>query len=165
MVLHGAGQRGLVAAAARTSASSVSSSSKGNKGSSIPTNLPSSTIRIKQFPSNLKVPSMAAIPISLGTACQKDITSYKVSLAFQKFQKHVTDSGSPTVQIAVATEKILNMARHTAVHRKDKHSNRGFQMMVARRKKMMKYLKRTDFQTFKETVAALGLEKEASHIT
>ena len=89
---------------------------------------------------------------------------HKISLAMMKFQGHATDCGSAAVQIAVATEKIHNMVRHTAVHKKDRHSNRGFQMMVARRKKMMKYLKNTDLQRFKEVVAQLGLEREASNV-
>lgn len=122
------------------------------------------TIRLRDFPAHLNVATNVALPISLATANQKEITEYKIGLCIKKFQMHVTDSGSAAVQIAVATEKILNMARHSAMHKKDKHSNRGFQMMVARRKKMMIYLKRTDLQKFKETVIALKLEREASHL-
>jgi len=124
------------------------------------------TIRLKDFPSSLaaRLPPLVATPLSLATANQKEITGHKISLSIKKFQSHATDSGSAAVQIAVATEKILNMVRHTALHKKDKASNRGFQMMVARRKKMMQYLKRTDFEQFKLVVGALNLSREASHL-
>jgi len=79
---------------------------------------------------NFRVPvSPNLLPsLSLATANQQQITKHKIGLALKKFQSHATDSGSASVQIAVMTEKILNMARHAAMHKKDKHSNRGFQV-------------------------------------
>eukprot|EP01041_Mallomonas_annulata_P001888 gene1888-3660_t len=101
---------------------------------------------------------------SLATANQAEITRSKITDAITKFQSHEIDSGSPSVQIAVLTEKILNLARHFASHRKDYHSKRGFEMLISRRRRMMKYLKRTNVQRFKDTVVALGLQKEASYV-
>jgi len=124
----------------------------------------STSIRIKNFPADLPVQPAVRAPLSLATANQKEITGHKVALSIKRFQAHATDVGSPSVQIAVATEKIINLARHLTMHKKDKHSNRGFQMLTARRKSMMQYLKRRDLSKFKETVSALGLDKEASHI-
>ena len=163
--------RALSTSAPSSSSSSSSSGGSGSKagtsGSGSPASpAPAQVIRLKEFPSSLlgRASPLAVLPLSLATANQKDITAHKISLSIKKFQSHATDSGSAAVQIAVATEKILNMVRHTALHRKDKHSNRGFQIMVARRKKMMKYLKRTNLEQFKLLVSALGLEREASHL-
>ena len=62
------------------------------------------------------------------------------------------------------TEKVMNLARHHSMHKKDKLSNRGFQILIARRRKMMQYLKRTDIKEFDRVVKLLGLEKEASNL-
>jgi small subunit ribosomal protein S15 len=78
---------------------------------------------------------------------------------------HKLDTGSSSVQIAVMTERILNMTRHFTANRKDKGSTRSFQILVARRRKMMQYLKRKDFLTFTKTVALLNLQKEASQLS
>jgi len=102
--------------------------------------------------------------VSLATAANQEIVQHKKSLAVAKYRKHATDTGSAPVQIATMTEDVFNLARHALQHKKDKHSMRGYQILLARRKKMMIYLKRKDLQLFKETVAALGLENEAKHI-
>ena len=102
--------------------------------------------------------------VSLSTAANQEIVQHKKSLAVTKYRKHATDTGSAPVQIATMTEDVLNLARHALQHKKDKHSMRGYQILLARRKKMMIYLKRKDLQSFKETVAALGLENEAKNI-
>jgi small subunit ribosomal protein S15 len=104
------------------------------------------------------------VPLSLTTANQKEVTSYKIRSKIQKFQLHDSDCGSASVQIAVMTEKITNLARHFALHKKDKHSWRGFQMLISRRKQMLIYLKRSDFAKFRETVTTLNLQKEAASI-
>lgn len=102
--------------------------------------------------------------ISLATANSKDILQYKKSIALENYKSHDTDTGSAPVQIAVMTEKLMNLARHALQHKKDKSSIRGYQILLARRKKMMSYLKRTNIELFKETVAKVGLEKEAKHV-
>jgi small subunit ribosomal protein S15 len=107
---------------------------------------------------------LSSIPLSLRTANQSELTKHKIGLAIEKFKSHTSDTGSAAVQIAVMTEKIHNLARHYTQHKKDKHSARGFQILIARRKKTMQYLKRYDFEAFKSTIISLGLQKEASHL-
>jgi small subunit ribosomal protein S15 len=102
--------------------------------------------------------------ISLATANSKDLLRYNKSIAVQKYKYHETDTGSAPVQIAVMTEKLMNLARHALQHKKDKSSMRGYQILLARRKKMMSYLKRTNIELFKETIVKVGLEKEAQHV-
>lgn len=132
------------------------------KSSSSPAPALENVAKICDFRASL--PSDIAKPVSLSTASQQEITKYKIQQAIRNIQAHGGDTGSAPVQIAVMTEKIVNLARHFTVHKKDKHSQRGFLMLLAQRRKMMKYLKTYDFDGYKHTVKSLGLEKEASHI-
>jgi len=102
--------------------------------------------------------------LSLDTANQRTLVQAKVRHTLKRFQVHQSDTGSPSVQIAVATEKIANLARHFVAHRKDNQSNRGFQSLLSRRRKMMQYLRNTDPKEFEKVVRVLGLQKEASHL-
>lgn len=69
------------------------------------------------------------------------------------------DVGSPEVQIAVLTARILEVTEHVKVNKHDFMAKRGLMQMVGRRKKLLKYLERTDFAKYKETVSKLGLRK------
>lgn len=62
------------------------------------------------------------------------------------------------------TEKILNLSRHFVQHKKDKGSKRGFQMLLAKRRRAMQYLMRKDIDEFAKVVQALNLTKEASQL-
>lgn len=62
--------------------------------------------------------------------------------------------------VACITDKIRNMARHTAQMTKDRSGVRRFQMLVHKRKKMMKYLLKTDYNKFVEVCNDLGLQRE-----
>ena len=123
---------------------------------------PEKIISIKNFDVPLDDKILPAV--SLATASSMEIVNYKKSVAVKKFQIHTTDTGSTPVQIATLTERILNMSRHQLQHKKDAAGQRGYQMMLSRRKRLMQYLKRTDLTMFKTTVTRLGLEKEASHL-
>lgn len=112
-----------------------------------------------------RVVSEQVLPIlDTRTACQKQITGAKVTAAVLKFQKHKVDTGSSAVQIAVLTEKIISLARHFAIHKKDHHSKRGFQKLISKRRQLMKHLRRSDFDGFATTIKALNLEKEAKQL-
>jgi small subunit ribosomal protein S15 len=98
------------------------------------------------------------------TASSKDLLRARMVATRENFRKHATDSGSTSVQIAIMTEKIKNLSRHAVMHKKDKASIRGFQILLSKRRKLMKYLKRTDLEEFKTVTASLDILKEASHI-
>jgi small subunit ribosomal protein S15 len=98
------------------------------------------------------------------TASSKDLLRARMVTTRENFRKHATDSGSTSVQIAIMTEKIKNLSRHAVMHKKDKASIRGFQILLSKRRKLMKYLKRTDLEEFKTVTASLDILKEASHI-
>ncbi|KEO82982.1 30S ribosomal protein S15 [Tumebacillus flagellatus] len=77
----------------------------------------------------------------------------------ENFQVHETDTGSPEVQIAILTNKINYLNDHLRTHKKDHHSRRGLLKMVGHRRNLLNYLRKTDVNRYRETVAKLGLRK------
>ncbi len=77
----------------------------------------------------------------------------------KKFQLNPNDTGSPEVQIAILTERIRNLTEHFKTHKKDVHSKRGFMRIINRRKKLLRYLRETDFERYKKVIKELGLRK------
>ena len=69
------------------------------------------------------------------------------------------DTGSPEVQIAILTERIVNLTEHFKTHAKDNHSRRGLLMMVNNRRSLLDYLKREDNARYTALIAKLGLRK------
>ena len=72
---------------------------------------------------------------------------------------HDTDTGSPEVQIAVLTERILELTDHLRAHRQDHHSRRGLLKMVGKRRKLLAYLQKNDIERYRQTIARHGLRK------
>lgn len=69
------------------------------------------------------------------------------------------DTGSPEVQVAILTERIVNLTDHFKGHHKDNHSRRGLLMMVNKRRSLLDYLKGKDEGRYKELIGKLGLRK------
>ena len=69
------------------------------------------------------------------------------------------DTGSPEVQIAILTERIVNLTEHFKGHHKDNHSRRGLLMMVNNRRSLLDYLKKKDNGRYLALIAKLGLRK------
>lgn len=76
-----------------------------------------------------------------------------------RFQRDPKDTGSPEVQTAILTQRILDLTQHFNVHKKDHHSRRGLMAMVARRRKLLDYLKKTDFPKYQKVIQELELRK------
>lgn len=74
-----------------------------------------------------------------------------------EFAKEQGDNGSPEVQIALLTEHIKNLTKHMQAHKKDYGSRRGLLAMVAKRAKLLKYMRRTRPDDYTAIVAKLGL--------
>ncbi|KAJ8561163.1 hypothetical protein K7X08_027353 [Anisodus acutangulus] len=83
----------------------------------------------------------------------------KMKLELQKvrdeFKMSESDCGSARVQVAQLTTKIKHLS--TVLNKKDKHSRKGLQQMVQKRKKLLKYLRRTDWDSFCLVLSKLGL--------
>ena len=69
------------------------------------------------------------------------------------------DTGSPEVQVAILTERIVNLTEHFKTHAKDNHSRRGLLMLVNKRRSLLDYLKREDNTRYAALIAKLGLRK------
>ncbi|MFP6742861.1 MAG: 30S ribosomal protein S15 [Alphaproteobacteria bacterium] len=69
------------------------------------------------------------------------------------------DTGSPEVQIAVLTERIVNLTEHFKTHKKDRHSRRGLLMLVSRRRRLLDYLIRINNDRYKSIIQRLGLRR------
>jgi len=76
-----------------------------------------------------------------------------------KFGRGDGDTGSTEVQVALATERINELTEHLREHPKDHHSRRGLLMLVGRRRRLLRYLERTDLERYRALVAELGLRK------
>ena len=66
----------------------------------------------------------------------------------EQFGKDSNDTGSSEVQIAILTHRIRELTEHVKIHKKDHHTRRGLVMLVAKRKKMMKYLMRSNSASY-----------------
>ncbi len=87
------------------------------------------------------------------------ITKEKKAEAISKMARNKKDVGSPEVQVAILTERILEVTEHVKENKHDFMARRGLMQMVGKRKKLLKYLEDTDFEKYKETVKKLGLRK------
>lgn len=77
----------------------------------------------------------------------------------KKYQRAEGDTGSPEVQIALLTARILDLQNHFAMHKKDFHSRRGLLKMVSQRRRLLDYLKRTNFEGYRTLLGQLGLRR------
>ncbi len=77
----------------------------------------------------------------------------------KEFAVHEGDTGSPEVQIALLTERILHLTDHLQTRKKDHSSRRGLLRMVGRRNSLLKYLQKNDFSRYQAVVKRLGLRK------
>lgn len=69
------------------------------------------------------------------------------------------DTGSPEVQVAILTERILNLTEHLKIHKKDFASRRGLLMMVGLRRRLLDYLKREEEGRYQRLIERLGLRR------
>ena len=77
----------------------------------------------------------------------------------EKYQAHGTDSGSTRVQVALLTERINYLTDHFREHKKDHHGRRGLLKMVGKRRRLLDYLKRKDFERYQRILGRLGIRK------
>ena len=77
----------------------------------------------------------------------------------QAHRRHGSDTGSPEVQAALLTDRIVYLTEHFKVHRKDHHSRRGLLKLVGQRRRLLDYLKGRDFQRYKSVIDKLGIRK------
>ena len=76
-----------------------------------------------------------------------------------KYARIDGDTGSPEVQIAILTERIVNLTEHFKTHKKDNHGRRGLLKMVATRRKLLDYARAKDEARYQDLIKRLGLRK------
>ena len=77
----------------------------------------------------------------------------------QSFKVHEKDTGSPEVQVAILTEKITYLTEHLKKHKKDKHSRQGLLAMVNKRRRLLDYLKKVEYNRNQSIIEKLKLRK------
>ena len=87
------------------------------------------------------------------------ITTERKAALITEHGRAENDTGSPEVQIAILTSRILTLTEHFKTHAKDNHSRRGLLMMVNKRRSLLDYLKREDASRYTDLIAKLGLRK------
>ena len=87
------------------------------------------------------------------------ITKENKEKAISKLARNKKDVGSPEVQVAILTERIKEVTEHVKANKYDFMARRGLMQMVGKRKRLLKYLERTDYDRYKDTVAKCGLRK------
>ena len=87
------------------------------------------------------------------------ITAQRKQEVIKEYATKKEDTGSPEVQVAILTERIVNMTEHMSCHKKDFHSRRGLLMMVSRRRKLLDYLKGKDDARYQDLIKRLGLRR------
>jgi small subunit ribosomal protein S15 len=76
-----------------------------------------------------------------------------------KYRVHKTDSGSPEVQVALLSQRILQLTEHFKTHKKDHHSKRGLLLMLSHRRKMLNYLKDRSPERYQSLIQSLGIRR------
>ena len=70
---------------------------------------------------------------------------------------HKTDTGSSDAQIAILTQRIKDLTDHFGRHKKDNNSKRGLLKLVGRRRRLMRYLARTNVERYRSLIEKLGI--------
>ncbi len=76
-----------------------------------------------------------------------------------KHKRDEADTGSPEVQVALLTTRIVQLTEHFKEHNHDHHSRRGLLRMVNQRRKLLDYLKGKNVDRYKELISSLGLRR------
>ena len=69
------------------------------------------------------------------------------------------DTGSPEVQVAMLSRRIADLTEHLRTHKHDHHSRRGLLLLVGRRRRLLKYLAKTDITRYRSLIERLGLRR------
>ena len=87
------------------------------------------------------------------------ITAERKQSIITDYATHTGDTGSPEVQVAILTDRILSLTEHLKLHQKDFASRRGLLMMVGQRRRLLDYLKRTQEPRYLKLIERLGLRR------
>ncbi len=87
------------------------------------------------------------------------ITAERRTALIAEYATKPGDTGSPEVQVALQSERIVNLTEHLKDHKKDFHSRRGLLVLVGQRRGLLDYLKRKDAARYATLIQRLGLRR------
>ena len=87
------------------------------------------------------------------------ITNEKKAEIIKEYGQKEGDTGSPEVQVAILTTRILNLTEHLKTHKKDFHSRRGLLIMVGQRRRLLDYLQSRNEARYLDLISRLGLRR------
>jgi len=87
------------------------------------------------------------------------ITPERKAQLIAEYATQEGDTGSPEVQVAILTERIINLTEHLKSHKKDFHSRRGLLMLVGQRRRLLDYVKRKKVSRYESLIQRLGLRR------
>jgi small subunit ribosomal protein S15 len=77
----------------------------------------------------------------------------------KKFGENDMDSGKTEVQVALLTERIQYLTEHLKIHKKDHHSRRGLLKLVGQRRRLLRYLSKSDIERYRSIIKELGIRR------
>lgn len=95
--------------------------------------------------------------LDLHNGNQKEVVKAQKQQAMEVFQLREGDTGSSAVQVIALTTRIQQIQTHLRQHKKDKHSKRGLDALYTRRRKLLQYMERKEFEAYRKVVKTLGL--------
>lgn len=87
------------------------------------------------------------------------LSAEKKQSIMTEYATHEGDTGSPEVQIAMLTQRILDLTEHLKEHQHDQHSRRGLLLLVGQRRRLLGYLKRVEIGRYRDLIGRLGLRR------
>jgi small subunit ribosomal protein S15 len=85
------------------------------------------------------------------------LTKDQKTKLIDSYHRHESDTGSPEVQIAILTSRILHLTEHLRTHKHDESTRRGLLKLVGHRRRLLAYLRKSDFQRFISLAERLNL--------
>ena len=107
--------------------------------------------------SDLQISDRVKKLLDLHNGNQKEVVKAQKQQAMEIFQMREGDTGSSAVQVIALTTRIQQIQTHYSKHKKDKHSKRGLDALYVRRRKLLDYMERKDFESYRKVVKTLGL--------
>ncbi len=87
------------------------------------------------------------------------ITAERKQDLIKDYATNTNDTGSPEVQVAILTERIVNLTEHFKTHKKDNHSRRGLLKLVSQRRRLLDYVKSKDEERYQTLIKRLGIRR------
>ena len=87
------------------------------------------------------------------------ITAERKQKLISEYATKKGDTGSPEVQVAILSERIINLTDHLKTHKKDHHSRRGLLIMVGQRRRLLDYLNAKKTVRYQDLIKRLNLRR------